>query len=61
MESGQHLPDSLREVDFVASRFFPKKRRYTKFYMDASWVEDNESLIKVLNRTMRKKIGSVVR
>ena len=41
--------------------FFPEKRGYTKFYVQGGWVEDNESLIKVLNRTMRKKIGDVVR
>ena len=61
MESGEDLHDSLREVDFVAARFFPEKRGYPKFYMEGSWVENNEGLIKVLNRTMRKMIGSVVR
>ena len=57
MESGQNLPDFLHEVDFLAARFFPKKRGYTKFYMEGGRIEDNKGLIKVLNRTMRK-IGS---
>ena len=61
MEKGEDLPGSLREVDFVAARFFPEKRRYTKFYMEGCQVENNEGLIKLLNSTMRKKIRSVVR
>ena len=48
-------------MDFRATRFFPKKRGYTKFYMEVRQVENSEGLIKVLNRTMRKKIESVVR
>ena len=61
MESGEDLKDSLCEVDFVAARFLPEKRGYTKFYMEGGRVENNEGLIKVLNRTMRKMMGSVVR
>ena len=61
MENGEDLPSSLHEVDFVAARFFPKKRGYTKFYKEGCRVENNEGLIKLLNRTMRKKIRSVVR
>ena len=61
MERGEDLADSLREVDFMAARFFRKKRGYTKFYMEGGWVEDNEGLIKVLNRTIRENIRSVVR
>ena len=61
MECIQDLPHSLRKVDFVATRFFPEKKGYTKFYMEGSRVKDSKGLIKVLNRTLRKKIGSVVR
>ena len=61
IESGQDLPDYLCQVDFVASRFFPQKRGYTKFYMEGGQVEDKKGLIKILNRTMRKKTGNVVR
>ena len=45
MERGEDLPDSLREVDFVAARLFPEKRGYTKFYMEGGLVENNEGLI----------------
>ena len=46
MESGEDLPDSLRQVDFVAARFFPEIRGYTKFYMEGGRVENNEGLIR---------------
>ena len=45
IESGEDLPHSLCEGDFMSARFFPKKMGYTKFYMEGGRVEDKEGLI----------------
>ena len=48
-------------VQCMCPRFFCKKRGHTKFYMEGGQVKNNEGLTEVLNRTMSKKIGSVLR
>ena len=60
IQSGHNFSQLLSRVDFVAEKIFPLSRGFTNFYMEGVSIEIIPELIKLVNKTMGKRIEEAV-